>query len=87
MAQVIEALVILFMVWQLMKRLKGNSISSSQTANDFQEAIDNARDRLPRTGLLKLFKGEIKNHKNEKRSELEIDQSLIPAKGADDSEA
>ncbi len=85
MAQVIEALVILFIVWQLMKRLKGNSISSSQAANDFQEAIDDARNRLPKTGLFKFFKGENQSHENEKRSEINIEQSTIPAKGKGDS--
>ena len=87
MAQVIEAFVILFIVWQLMKRLRANSISSIQAANNFQEAIDDARNRLPRTGLFKLFKGEGQSHENEKRPEIEIEQSMIPAKGEGDLEA
>jgi len=87
MAQVIEAFVILFIVWQLMKRLRANSISSIQAANNFQEAIDDARNRLPRTGLFKLFKGEDQSHENEKRPEIDIEQSMIPAKGEGDLDA
>ncbi len=58
MAQLLEAIVILFIVWQLMTRLGKNVRLSSNAKSEFKEAIDDAKNRLPSTGLftLKRFK-------------------------------
>ena len=70
MAQTLEAIVILLIVWQLMTRLRKNVRLSLNAKSEFKEAIDDAKNRLPSTGLFALFKG------NSSRT-LTIDQTEI----------
>ena len=81
MAQVIEAFVILFIVWQLMTRLRKNTRISPNAKSEVQEAIDDAKERLPSTGLFNLFKGNPSRPENIEQPEIEIEQTFIPAKG------
>ena len=81
MAQTIEAIVILLIVWQLMTRFKKNVRISSNGKSELQEAIEDAKDRLPSTGLFKLFKGDSINPEAIEQPEIEIERTFVPAKG------
>ena len=81
MAQTFEAIVILLIVWQLMTRFRKNVRISTNAKSEFQEAIEDAKDRLPSTGLFKLFKGDTIRPETVEQPELEIEQTIVPAKG------
>ena len=79
MAQILEAIAILLIVWQLMIRLRKNVRISSDAKNQLKEAIEDAKDRLPSTGLFKLFKQDRESLKNGQQFEVKIEQTIVPA--------
>ena len=80
MAHTLEAIVILLIVWQLMTRFKKNVRISSNGKSELQEAIEDAKDRMPSTGLLKLFKGDSSSSETVEQPEIEIEKTIVPAK-------
>jgi hypothetical protein len=83
MAQTLEAIVILFIVWQVMTRLGKNVRLSSGAKSEFKEAIDDAKNRLPNTGLFALFKGGSSQSRTVEQPEIAIEQTVVPAKGTE----
>ncbi len=83
MAQTFEAIVILLIIWQLMTRFRKNVRLSPNAKSQFQEAIDDAKDRLPNTGLFTIFKGDSAVHENIDEPEIKIEQTIIPIKHND----
>ncbi len=80
MAQTLEAIVILLIVWQLMTRFKSNVQISPNAKSEFQEAIDDAKERLPNTGLFALFKAKSNSPKTVDKPEIQIEQTIVPVK-------
>ena len=58
MVSLLLSVVIFYILWQLSSRLRKNAQDSSEIKTEFQSAIDDAKARLPRTGLFSLFQGE-----------------------------
>ena len=83
MAQTLEAIVILFIVWQVMTRLGKNVRLSSNAKSEFKEAIDDAKNRLPNTGLFALFKRDSGLQTTADQTEIETEQTVVPAKGTE----
>jgi len=80
MAQTLEAIVILLIVWQLMSRLRDNYRISTSAKSELKEAIDDARNRLPSTGLFKLFKRDILPNENIGEPDLRIERTIVRPK-------
>ena len=83
MTQTLEAIAILFIVWQLMTRLKKNVQISPNTKSEFQEAIDDAKDKLPSTGLFEFFKEDSSSSGTRDELVIEIEETNVPAKKDD----
>ncbi len=83
MAQTLEAIVILFIVWQVMTRLGKNVRLRSGAKSEFKEAIDDAKNRLPNTGLFALFKGGSSQSRTVEQPEIAIEQIVVPSKGTE----
>ena len=83
MAQTLEAIVILFIVWQVMTRLGKNVRLSSGAKSEFKEAIDDAKNRLPSTGLFALFKRDSSPQTTVDQTEIETQKTVVPAKGTE----
>ena len=81
MAQTLEAIVFLTIVWLIMTRFSKHARINSNAKSELQEAIDDAKDRLPNTGLFKLFKGDSINPEAIEQPEIEIERTFVPAKG------
>ena len=83
MAKTLEAIAILVIIWQLMSRLRRNYRIAPEAKSELKEAIEDAKNRMPNTGLFRLFKEE-KTTKEEKEKVLEpqikIEQSIVPPK-------
>ena len=79
MAQTLEAIVILMIVWQLMTRLRKNVRLNANAKHEFKEAIDDAKNRLPSTGLFALFKGGSSAPKTADEPEIDIEQTIVQA--------
>ena len=86
MLQTLEAIVILIIIWQAMTRFKKRVRLSSDAKTGFQNAIQDAQDRLPSTGLFKLFKAKSNIPQNIEEPKIEIEKSIIPAKGAEEKD-
>jgi len=83
MLQTLEAIVIMFIVWQMMIRLRNNIRLTSNAKSEFQEAIDDAKKRLPSTGLFALFKADSSSQQNIEEPEIEFEQTIVVAKGVE----
>tara|TARA_B100000029_G_scaffold401481_1_gene400657 strand:+ start:547 stop:810 length:264 start_codon:yes stop_codon:yes gene_type:complete len=81
MAQILEAIVILLIVWQLMTRFVKNTRLSPNAKSEFKEAIDDAKKRLPNTGLFALFKGDSSVSQIADETQIEFEQTIVPPKG------
>ena len=86
MLQTLEAIVILLIVWQMMIRLKNRIRISSNAKSEFQEAMDDAQKRLPNTGLFALFKAKSSSPQNVEETEIELEQTIVPAKGVENED-
>ncbi|WP_320668159.1 hypothetical protein [Prochlorococcus sp. MIT 1307] len=86
MAQTLEAIFILIIVWQIMTRLRGIESSNQSAGKLFNEAINDARERLPSTGLFRLFKRDVSTSKASVEPSIDIEKTSIPAKGDEDED-
>ena len=84
MMQTLEAIVIMILVWQLMIRLRKNVRLSSNAKSEFQEALDDAKKRLPNTGLFALFKADSSSPQNVEEVEIMLEETIIPSKGVEE---
>jgi len=82
----LETIAILLIVWQLMSRLRSNYRISPDAKSEFGAAIDDAKSRLPRTGIFKLFKGDISEKDNTSHFEMEIEKTIVPPKSEQEVE-
>ncbi len=84
MLQILEAITILLIVWQLMIRIRRNVNLSPNAKSDFKEAIDDAKNRLPRSGLFALVKGDSissSSPRTNDHTKIQIEQTFLAATG------
>ena len=81
MAHTLEAIIILLIVWQMMTRFRKSDQIDSNEKSKLQGTINDAKNRMPSTGLFALFKGKSSNPKPIDEPEIEIEQTIVPIKG------
>tara|TARA_B100000029_G_scaffold142550_1_gene137762 strand:- start:37 stop:303 length:267 start_codon:yes stop_codon:yes gene_type:complete len=81
MAQTLEAIVIMLIVWQVMTRFRRNVRLRPDAKSELKEAINDAKNRLPSTGLFALFKRDQSSPLTADEPKMELDQTIVPAIG------